>query len=184
MSLSAPVARTLRHTRRIVCEGFHRDDGLWDIEAVLIDTKAYRYREPERGLREVGDHVHEMHVRLTVDSTMIVRAVEIDMAFRPYGACLDAPPAFQGLVGKSIGPGWRKAIRERLGGAEGCTHMVELLIAMATPAYQTILPVLSRERRAAKDPTETWPGLINSCHAYKDDGALAKKYWPDRYRGD
>ena len=86
MSLSAPVARTLRHTRRIVCEGFHRDDGLWDIEAVLIDTKAYRYREPERGLREIGDHVHEMHVRLTVDSTMIVRAVEIDMAFRPYWA--------------------------------------------------------------------------------------------------
>ena len=183
MPLSAPVARSLRHTRRIVCEGFHRDDGLWDIEAVLIDTKAYRYREPERGLREVGDHVHEMHVRLTVDSTMIVRAVEIDMAFRPYGACLDAPPAFQGLVGKSIGPGWRKSVLACAGGSAGCTHVRELLLPMATVAFQTILgwpedDGSEQPVRVTGDPK----GFLNGCKAWAQDGPMVATLYPHWYK--
>ena len=32
MPLSPPVGRQHLHTRRITCQGFYRDDGLWDIE--------------------------------------------------------------------------------------------------------------------------------------------------------
>ncbi|HPU52477.1 MAG TPA: DUF2889 domain-containing protein, partial [Burkholderiaceae bacterium] len=179
MSLSPPAARSLRHTRRIVCEGFQRDDGLWDIEAVLIDTKAYRYREPERGVREAGEHVHEMHVRLTVDSTLIVRAVEVDMASRPYDACLGAPPAFQGLVGRSIGPGWRKAVLECAGGSAGCTHVREVLPQMATIAFQTILgwpddDGSDKPARVTGDPK----GFLNGCKAWAQDGPMVAKLYP------
>ena len=120
MALSTPAARRSLHTRRIVCDGYLRDDGLWDIEARIIDTKGYRYREPQRGTREVGAPVHDMSVRLTLDAQMIVRGIEIDMSAHPYGACLGAPAPFQGLVGKSIGPGWRKKMLEHLGAAKGC----------------------------------------------------------------
>src|SRR6185503_19700597 len=46
MSLSAPAPRRHLHTRSITCEGFARDDGLWDIEARIVDTKTYRVEEP------------------------------------------------------------------------------------------------------------------------------------------
>lgn len=184
MPLSPPGARQPLHTRRYEFNGYRRDDRLWELEGFITDVKAYAFDNDDRGRVEAGEPVHQMAIRLTLDDGLVIRAIEAVTDHGPYRVCPAITPNFQRMVGVKIGPGWRKAIRERLGGAQGCTHLVELLTVMATPAYQSILPVLSRERRAANDPTETWPGLINSCHAYKDDGALAKKYWPDRYRGD
>jgi len=37
MPLSPPVGRQHLHTRRVVCQGFFRDDGLWDIEGRITD---------------------------------------------------------------------------------------------------------------------------------------------------
>ena len=39
MPLPPPAPRDLKHTRTIVCQGYEREDGLWDIEARLTDTK-------------------------------------------------------------------------------------------------------------------------------------------------
>ena len=41
MTLSTPAPRKHRHTRTIHAEGFLREDGLWDIEARMIDSKTY-----------------------------------------------------------------------------------------------------------------------------------------------
>lgn len=179
MALSAPAPRRARHTRTIVCDGFQRDDGLWDIEARIIDTKAYRYREPERDLIESGGHVHNMAVRLTVDATYVVRAVEIEMAAHPYASCLGAPPAYQGLVGKSIGPGWRKTVQAHVGGVLGCTHVRELLFPMATVAFQTITgwPEDDGSGKAplvADEPT----AFLNGCKAWDQSGAMVAKLYP------
>ena len=75
-----PAPRKHRHTRTISCEGYQREDGLWDIEARIVDTKPFAYREPFRGLREVGDPVHDMAVRLTIDNDMVVRDIEVRSA--------------------------------------------------------------------------------------------------------
>lgn len=183
MPLSPPAPREPLHTRRYEFRGFRRADRLWDIEGTIVDLKAYAFDNDDRGRVEPGTPVHGMAIRLTLDDTLVIKAIEAVTDYGPYHVCPAITPNFQRMVGVRVGPGWRKAIRDRLSGVAGCTHLVELLTAMATPAYQAILPVLSRERRAAGDPTETWPGLINSCHAYRDDGPLAKKYWPDRYKG-
>ena len=68
MTLSAPASREHLHTRRVVVEGYRRQDGDWDIEAWLHDSKTYGYEEVERGQREPGAPVHHMAVRLTMDS--------------------------------------------------------------------------------------------------------------------
>lgn len=39
MPLSNPVPRVARHRRAITVEAYLREDGLWDIEARLMDTK-------------------------------------------------------------------------------------------------------------------------------------------------
>ena len=41
MPLPAPQPRTHLHTRSVVYRGYHREDGLWDIEAEMTDTKTY-----------------------------------------------------------------------------------------------------------------------------------------------
>ena len=41
MPLPTAVPRKHMHTRDIQCCGYERDDGLWDIEGHLVDTKAF-----------------------------------------------------------------------------------------------------------------------------------------------
>ena len=43
MPLSPPVGRQLLHTRRVTCQGFFREDGLWDIEGRITDEKSYEH---------------------------------------------------------------------------------------------------------------------------------------------
>ena len=49
MPLSPPVGRQHLHTRRVTCQGFFRDDGLWDIEGRITDEKTYEHANEWRG---------------------------------------------------------------------------------------------------------------------------------------
>lgn len=181
MALTPPAPRRHMHTRRIVCEGFKRDDGLWDIEARIIDTKTYGYIEPIRGNREPGDHVHDMSVRLTLTPDMIVHAIEVSMNDTPYGTCAQAVPAYQGLVGRKVGQGWRRAVQECVGGTRGCTHVRELLFPMATVAFQTIGGWAEGDNtdgvQTHTDDTEM-PYFLDGCKAWARDGEMVAKLYP------
>lgn len=174
MSLSTPVVRRLKHTRQVICNGYARDDALWDIEAHLQDTKSDDI-PTEHGSRAVatGDPIHGMWVRLTIDSSLCVKAIEVSMEHTPYRQCSTIEAAFQTLVGERIGGGWHKMIRVRLGGINGCTHIVELLGPIATTAYQTLYKILH-------DTTGAVP--LNGCHAWAEDGKLVKEFHPQFYR--
>ena len=138
MSLPAPAPRRHLHTRTIACEGYERDDGLFDIEARMLDTKTYAIDEPYRGRREAGAPVHDMQLRLTIDRAMAVRDIEVATNDAPYDACFTVAPAYRKLVGARIGGGWRRAVSDAVGGTAGCTHLRELLLPAATVAFQTM----------------------------------------------
>lgn len=190
MPLSPPVERELVHDRTVVCRGWRRTDGLWDIEGHLVDTKTYGFPNEYRGFIAPGHPIHDMWLRLTIDGDMTVVAVDAVTDSGPFPICPDITPNFQRLVGLSIGGGWRRAVRERLGGVEGCTHLVELLGPMATTAYQTIFGERSRQRREAEargetPPPETpgrKPALLNSCHAFAETSPVVSRIWPDWHR--
>ena len=181
MSLSAPVERTPLHTRTIVCHGFKRADGHYDIEASIIDVKAYQYTEPFRGVREPGSNVHEMWVRLTVGEDMVVKGIEVSMPATPYPACQTAKPNFQGLIGVTVGGGWRRAVQECVGNVRGCTHVRELLFPMATVAFQTIggWPVAGEEPKLAPIKRAEKPRVIDGCIAWASDGEVVAKLHPE-----
>jgi hypothetical protein len=160
------------HTRAIVTQGFRREDGLWDIEGSLIDTKAYAFPNSWRGRIEPGVPIHEMLVRLTVDDSLTVVAIECATDHSPYAICNAIMPNFQRLVGERIGPGWRRRVRALVGGAEGCAHHFELLCLLATVAFQTTVPLRQRPENAAAGAGF----LINSCHVWREDGELAKEF--------
>ena len=189
MPLSDPAPREHIHTRRVTCDGYRRADGLWDIEGHLVDTKTYAFSNEERGEIGAGVPVHEMRIRLTIDDSFEIQAVEAVTDFSPFGVCREVAPNFERLVGLKIGAGWRRAVQNRVGGIEGCTHIVELLGPVATTAFQTIMPLRERERkeRASDDrqtrPPRKPPRLLNTCHAFREDGPKVKAFWPDFYTG-
>ena len=150
MPLSEPVKRWHLHTRTVTIEGFAREDGLWDIEGRMTDVKTYGFPNEDRGRIEAGEPLHDMRVRLAIDADMRVHAVEASTEASPFRICPEIAPNYRKLEGAVIGPGWRARIREVADGRDGCTHISELLVAMATAAFQTLYA--QRERRATETP--------------------------------
>lgn len=183
MTLSPPVAREPMHQRRYSFDGYRRADGLWDIEAHLTDTKSYGFPNHWRGEIAAGEPIHDMSIRLTVDDELLVHDIEVVTSAAPFEICGDVAPRFAAVKGLRIGPGWRRALRERLGGAAGCTHQVEMLAAMATAAFQTIFPARQKAAEAAV-ATGARPPLLDSCHALAADSPVVKRLWPAFYRGE
>lgn len=184
MPLSPEVSRTLRHDRMLHMRGFARDDGLWDIEGHLLDTRGYAFENRARGPIAPGEPDHQMWIRLTVDETLVIRAVEACIDHGPYEACPAIAPAFGALEGERIGRGWHRRVREVMGGAKGCVHLVEMLSPMATVAFKTLG---GRRVRAAQDEADglvrARPAQIDTCHVYASDGAEVKARWPEFYTG-
>ncbi|RMF12477.1 MAG: DUF2889 domain-containing protein [Alphaproteobacteria bacterium] len=192
MPLPPAAPRKKFHHRAINCEGFAREDGLWDIEARITDTKTYAFDNEWRGPIEPGDPIHDMWIRLTMDDDRVIREVEAVMDSTPFEICSGAAPNFKALIGLKIAPGWNVAVRKRVGGTAGCTHMVELLAVMATVAYQTLGPGRKRrdewlgrppEDRAPSD-NDIRPALLDSCHAWDRTGPVVKRFLPDFYEGE
>jgi hypothetical protein len=149
MPLSPPVGRQHLHTRRVICQGFFREDGLWDIEGRITDEKTYEHPNEWRGPLKPGDHVHDMSIRLTLDHRFTIVDVEAVTDESPYRICGEVAPDFKKLIGLRIGGGFHRAVRERLGGVHGCTHIVELLGPVATTAFQTVSSTKARELNRA-----------------------------------
>ena len=199
MPLSPPVGRQHLHTRRVVCQGFFRDDGLWDIEGRITDEKSYEHANEWRGPLKPGDFVHDMSIRLTVDHKFTIVDVEAVTDKSPYRMCGDITPDFRKLIGLRIGGGFHRAVRERLGGVHGCTHIVELLGPVATTAFQTVSSGKARELNRAHrakngelprpaDPDappkpRRKPYVVDTCHAWASDGDVVKRWAPDFYTG-
>ncbi len=182
MPLSEPVSRTPLHDRDILCRGFEREDGLFDIEGFLCDRKHYAFENRARGRVKSGESVHEMRLRITIDEDLLIHAVEAVTDAAPFPVCPEIASRFQALVGHRIGPGWSRVVKQHLGGLKGCTHLVELLRPLATTAYQTLTKV-RRLRDSRQTSTKKRPAIIDTCHAFAADGAVVRLEWPDHYTG-
>lgn len=185
MPLSKPKPRNHLHSRDIACRGFRRDDGLWDIEARLTDMKTYSFDNHDRGGIRAGEPVHDMWIRLTLDDGMTIHAAEAATDAAPFNPCAEIPARFPDIVGLVIGPGWRKSVIGLFGRLKGCTHLTDLLIGpVATTAMQTIHAARADRHGRESSTTTTLPKIINSCHAFRDNGPVVERLWPERFRAD
>lgn len=199
MPLSQPQERELLHSRDIVLRGYHRADGLYDIEAQLTDTKSYGSASHDRGYIDAGEPIHGMWLRLTVDGDRHIVACEAASDYTPYTACPAAAPNFSRLAGLRIRPGFLREAAKRIGGTMGCTHLRELLQQMATTAYQTIDPARARREALAAGEVDKPgsdrldlritnkmggpPAILNTCIAYGSDSPVVQRRWPHLYTG-
>ena len=65
------------HNRTVHCEGFLREDGLWDIEGHLRDTKTYSFESDHRGEVKAGTAIHDMTIRLTLDDNLNIIVISL-----------------------------------------------------------------------------------------------------------
>jgi hypothetical protein len=155
------LERRLIHLRSYEFRGYSRSDGLWDIEGALRDTKTDALPNAWRGTIPAGEAIHDMWIRLTVDVDLVVRDIAAVTKRSPYEICPEATAGMSSVKGLAIGPGWRRNLNERLGGARGCTHHLEMLYAIGTVAIQTLYSV----RRERPNAQVSKPLRLQSCYA-------------------
>lgn len=180
MPLSKPARRKAHHTRAVTCNGFLRDDQLWDIEARMTDVKAYNVDNPERdGYVAAGEAFHDISIRVTLDKQLLIHKVEASIDNAPFRICSRIIHAFKKLEGTRISTGWQRQAKELLGGVEGCTHMNELLPVVATTAIQTLWPSsVKDDMNVLKEGAKF---MLNSCHTWGQSSDMVKTYLPDAY---
>ncbi|MFV0280296.1 MAG: DUF2889 domain-containing protein [Rhodoblastus sp.] len=179
MPLPPPAARRHIHSRTVQCEGFLREDGLWEVEAALLDVKPFAHQDFERGPRTPADPVHKMSIRLTVDDRLSVVAATAAMEDVPYATCYDVPPRVEALVGLKLGGGWRAAVRERLDKRAFCTHINELIGPAITTLFQAMSSHEVRESLKNKPGfVAQKPFFVDGCWSWRADGPTMKKYFP------
>ena len=175
MSLSEPSHRISAHHRKIDIRGYRRDDGLWDVEGHLTDSRPVPVEFPD-GIRPAGAPIHSMWLRLTVDGTGLIMAACAGTEASPYtGICGSIVPVYEQLVGLRVGPGFRGHVRRLFAGIRGCTHLSELIGTMATGVLQTLAG-------AGWDSTEHKPMQLDGCHALQSSGPVVAQHYPKWYR--
>ncbi|MGE4238958.1 DUF2889 domain-containing protein [Ramlibacter sp.] len=171
MPLPPPAPRKNVHDRVIAMRTYEREDGLFDVEGRVSDTKPFDFIRPNGpGTVPTGEFIHDMWIRLTIDREFVVREVAAASDTTPWALCKEAEATLQVLVGRTVGRGWSAFIKEKLRGTASCTHLMEMLIPMATVAFQGMRPRLGK----SGDPGY----LLDTCWSFSAEREVVMRVWP------
>ena len=179
MPLACSKPRQEVHHRVIDMKTYRRDDGLFDVESHLVDTKPFEFTRPSSPIPvPPGVALHDLSIRMTVDEALTVLNIEASSDVTPWGICKEAESTLSVLIGERLERGWSAKVKERLRGAASCTHLMEMLIPLATTAMQGIRALnpdlLDMKRVGAENQ-------IDSCYALGRQREVVKVIWPHRH---
>jgi hypothetical protein len=164
------------HNRSYQVHSFEREDGNWDIEAELIDSKAYDFTKRSGEVRQAGTAFHHMHMRITIDKTFTILDAVVAYDAAPFGeVCTSISDEYKDLIGMNLLKGFRQQVKERFARTAGCTHMSELAGVLPTAAIQTMT-----RRSGSPEPTKK-PFHLDGCRAWRLDGEITKEHYPQWY---
>lgn len=125
--------------------------------------------------------LHDLSVHLLIGTPdLVIEDVEVSIDTVPRPDCHGLEHSLDGLKGMAIAGGFTSKVREAAGGKTGCTHLVHLVVTMASSIMQGHWALLDRNpfvpdeatrRRAASSAKF----LKDSCFAWREEG--------DAYRG-
>jgi hypothetical protein len=160
-------------TQRIEVSTFEIDERRVMVEASFRDRRCQKTYGVTGAPIPIGV-VHHMTVRLLVEAaSRTIEEVAVKMDAVPFPACRETIDSLAAVKGLTITRGFTSKMKS-LVGRGGCTHLVELIQALA-PAFILGLHVRGARSPAAMTPDWTKKkisSLVNSCHAWKEDGAL------------
>ncbi|MGD0022901.1 MAG: DUF2889 domain-containing protein [Smithellaceae bacterium] len=152
--------------QRIIVEGFLKDDRFQESRVITGETFP-------------SGVIHHMAIRLLVNcSNLLIEDIDVDMLSVPREACRETIGCLAPIKGLTITKGFTAKVKNLAGGNKGCTHLVELLLAMAPAAIQGYAAYQSK-KPAVLDPDRAkmiLEFLINTCHAWRKDGPLVERF--------
>ena len=180
MPLPPPMSpRALKHRRAIEIEAFAREDGLWDIDAHITDIKT-RDVHLASGLRPAGEPIHDLSLRITVDTQFnIVDAVAASDRVPYPGYCDVIGPVYKKLIGMNLLKNFRLRAQDVLGGVMGCTHITDLSAHLPTAAIQAFAgDVFDPNEASQASGKSDKPFQLDRCHSLRTDGPAVAKFYP------
>jgi hypothetical protein len=172
--------RQLKHRRQIDVQVFSRGNGLWEVDAWLTDTKT-RVANMIDGPRPAGTPIHDMLLRLVVNEKLDILEAGSETRWMPYtGLCSEHGDAYAKLVGLNLLKNFRGAVRERLGGVLGCTHITEMAQVLPTAVVQAFAGDVIDTRGDTEGAAQ--PFQIDRCHALRKDSEAVRLYYPRWYQ--
>ncbi len=165
--------RIAHHRRSITFDVLPAADGV-EVVGRLRDERPWANRPEDLAL------VHDLELITNVSLTdFTVQAVQAQFHTYPHAECPQIAEAYQRLVGVQVGRGWTQAMRERLGGPAGCTHLRELARAMAPVLVQAAFSARVRENPSREGDEQrlrvVLPFLSGTCHIWAEGGVGEQK---------
>ena len=166
------------HTRNIQVTTYDYDGQRIIVEGVLKDD---RFQESHviTGETFPSGVVHHMAIRLLVDcSNLLIEDVDVDLISVPREVCRETIDCLAHIKGLTVTKGFTAKVKKMAGGVRGCTHLVELILAMAPAviqgfgAYQSLKPS-NFDRDHAKLMVQF---LINTCRVWREDGPFVERF--------
>jgi hypothetical protein len=162
------------HRRSLTFDVYPGAEGAVRVVGRLCDERPWAQRPEELPV------VHDLELLATVSLTdFTVLTVAARFHTYPHSECPQIADAYQQLVGVQVGRGWTQAMRERLGGPAGCTHLRELARAMAPVLVQAAFSARVRQN-PSRDGDEqrlrtVLPFLTGTCHIWAAGGVGERK---------
>jgi len=152
--------------QRIIIEGFLKDDRFQDSHLIT-------------GEKFPPGVIHHMAVKLLVNcSNLMIEDVDVDMISVPREICNQTKDCLSPIKGLIITRGFTSKVKKIAGGVNGCTHLVEVMLAMAPAAFQGLAAYETQkpsglDKEHAKMMAKY---LINTCYAWREDGPFVEVF--------
>ena len=148
--------------QRIIVEGFFQGNRCQEFVSII-------------GEKHPIGIVHHMSIRLLVNcSSHTIEDIDAELLSVPRPECRETINSLLPLKGLSITRGFTAKAKKTVGGAGCCTHLLELITAMA-PAVVTGLAAFRGRKSTGFDPDQarmSMQYLLNTCRTWSEDGPL------------
>jgi hypothetical protein len=156
----------------MLLEGSLQDDRFFPSEAHLSDE----HRDKAT--------VHHMRIKMIVSLPQLkIISIIPELQVIPNEACQGALDSVKKLIDLKIKHGFTDAVRNLLGNAEGCVHLMNLILSMGSAAVQGAWASLSDRGKSSPGRQSEMDEsiLINSCWLWREDGPLAANIRKSKY---
>jgi hypothetical protein len=161
--------RTMRRDRSL--EVTPLGDGRFAFSARLTDRSLGGDYQPPAPGALVHDFVASGEVE---GPDLRLNRLTVGAQEHPYPQCPFILGACDGLVGASLGTGWRRTVLDRLRGPAGCTHVVSLLLSLTELTTLTFFLQINESTTYGEEQRRdgSWmaagfaavPSLAGACH--------------------
>lgn len=164
------------HSRQIDIATYAHGDQSIIVEGTLHDERLTDVFRPT-GEKALAGPIHHMRIRMQVDGPQLAIAdIDVEMETAPNALCQEALDSLRPVIGLPIVAGFTARVKQLVGGAKGCAHLVALLNAMAPAAVQGAWNAMARKPVDPKHLPTAIERIKNTCMLWRTDGPFMREY--------